>query len=151
IEKRLVVAALGLPALDGLDADALPPYGQARHVVRRVDREKQHESEEIDADEDQHAVEQPANDVCGHASPSARRGAPPVSAASCTVCAARRRKARHAGQTAAATASGSKASGHQIGVFHSRMRCARSAGSIFMYCSVLRTICVGLALPTHWW
>ncbi|CPL26228.1 Uncharacterised protein [Bordetella pertussis] len=31
------------------------------------------------------------------------------------------------------------------------MRATRVAGSIFMNCSVLRTIWVGLALPTHCW
>ena len=75
-EQRLVVAALDLPLLDRVLRDALAADVHPRHVVRRVHREEQQEREEVDADQDQHAVADPADDVVDHgAAPSARERA----------------------------------------------------------------------------
>ncbi|MNR52065.1 hypothetical protein D3C85_1718460 [compost metagenome] len=57
--------------------------------------------------------------------------------------------ATYEGQIASASNSTKTAMGHHLGEFHSSILRCLSSGSIFMYCSVLRTICVGLALPTH--
>ncbi|KAG1249107.1 hypothetical protein G6F65_019257 [Rhizopus arrhizus] len=65
-EERLVVAALDLPFFHRVLAGALSADGQARHVVRRVDREEQDEGEEVHADQNQHAIQQPADYIADH-------------------------------------------------------------------------------------
>jgi hypothetical protein len=65
-EQRFVVAALDLPFLHGFLVGALPADGQPRHVVGRVHSEEQDEGEKIHADQDQHAVQQPADHVADH-------------------------------------------------------------------------------------
>ncbi|MCY1367637.1 hypothetical protein D9M69_545810 [compost metagenome] len=65
-EQRLVVAALGLPFFHRFLADALAADRQPRHVIGRVHREEQDEGEEVHAEQDQHAVQQPADHVADH-------------------------------------------------------------------------------------
>src|SRR5690606_29718611 len=111
---------LGLPALDGLLADALPADGQARHVIGRIDRKEQDERKEIDAQQDQYPVQQAADDVGGHGrgSPDGAGGTAP-GAAPKAVWRSRRLSATYDGQIARPSTSASRPSGHHTGVFHS--------------------------------
>ena len=98
-EQRLVVAALHLPLLDRVLRDALAADVHPRHVVRRVHREEQQEREQVDADQDQHAVADPADDVVDH------DAAPSAASVRAAVSRSRRRQANHAGTMAATSAS----------------------------------------------
>ena len=93
-EQRLVVAALHLPFLDRVLRHALAADVHPRHVVRRVHGEEQQEREQVDADQDQHAVADPAQDVMDHSA------APSAASVRAAVSRSRRRQANHAGTMA---------------------------------------------------
>src|SRR5688572_6035068 len=59
-----VVAACSLPLLDRFGGDALTSDIEPCDVVRRVDGEKQRESEQIDANQNQHRIQAAAKNVC---------------------------------------------------------------------------------------
>src|SRR3546814_5784402 len=101
-------------------------------------------SDLIDADQDQNAVEQAANNIANH-------GFLAVSVPARAVALSRRRATCQAMTPPTASKAASSHKGHQTGAFHCLIFCARKAGSIRKYCSVLRTIWVGLALPTQAW
>jgi hypothetical protein len=65
-EQRLVVAALGLPALDRFRRHALDAELHARHVVGRVDDEEQREGDQVHPDQDRQGVEQAADEIGEH-------------------------------------------------------------------------------------
>ena len=96
-EQRLVVAALHLPFLDRVLRDALAADVHPRHVVRRVHREEQQEREQVDADQDQHAVADTADDVVDHGA------APSAASVRAAVSRSRRRQKYHAGTMAMPT------------------------------------------------
>jgi hypothetical protein len=64
--QGLVVAMHLLPLLDGFGRHVLHAQVDARHIVRGVDHEKQHEGEQIHADEDGNGVEHPPHDIGNH-------------------------------------------------------------------------------------
>src|SRR5690606_2027132 len=122
-EQRLVVASLGLPALDGALADALSAYGKTRHVVGRIHGKEQHESQQIHAYQYENAVHQPACDISDHG-----RSAKCASASAGAL--SRRRATCQAMTPPAPSRPASSHKGHHKGAFHSFIFCARKAGSI---------------------
>ena len=55
-KQRLVVTVFFFPVLDCFGRHTFAADIEARHIIRRVDRKEQHESQEIDADQNQEAV-----------------------------------------------------------------------------------------------
>src|SRR4030095_9826148 len=84
---------------------------------------EQHEREQVDADEDQQPIADPADDVVDHGA------VPSAASVRADVSRSRRRQANHAGTMAATNASTSRGIGHHTGWFHSAILRARSSGA----------------------
>src|SRR5690606_16917737 len=113
--QGLVVAALGFPFFDGLWADPLASDGHPRHVVGRIDREEQHEGQQVYADQNKDAIQQPSQNVGSHVRP---RSAPSASA----VARSRRLMMRRAGYRPTTPSASKSHNGHQTGGFQAWMR-----------------------------
>ena len=65
-KQGFVVASFSFPAADRLCGHALSTQLHARHIVRRIDDEKERESDEIHTNENRQSIQQAAEKIGKH-------------------------------------------------------------------------------------
>src|SRR5690606_1140865 len=65
-KQRFVVAPLYFPLLDGFLADTLAANRETRHVVGGIDRKKQDKRQQVNAQQNEHPIQQAAHNIADH-------------------------------------------------------------------------------------